>query len=885
MKKSAISRAVLLFLGILFGTVLAPLTYTNGIMTLSVVSAAPTCADKGATGPGLNQGGVDPRLSPITNLSLLRTPPPPGTSYACAYFGGGGYRYYNENDKLLGATTGLPGQTGYTYDANLQGAKTPVKCASLSDYASNPGECLVRAAFAGLGSFFMWAGIKIATFAGMVFEAALKYLIVDFATYLNKFLKPAIDTGWTALRDIANIIIIGLFVFIAINIILGVKEFGEKRKIAQVLIVAVLINFSLLFTKIIVDASNFTAYQFYNSMGGEKIFSGTQSFGQTISIPNQENTATLSASGVSAKFMDFLGVEGIADSYSILREAQEKTQYATAALAYGFLALLFLLFVAFVFLYGAFLIASRAILIVFLMLTSALAFASWLIPQEFIEKGFKRWWESLLKTAFFAPILMALLWMTINVSETLSSALKNATGRRGSLGALAAQASDVANITAVLSFFMVLGLLYATFATANAFSKSISGFRFATAGLGGLLKYGGLAVPGLAWRFGLAPLARQTLGRAAYFTRDQIIGEGKDMRIKAGELRELSNLQFGRGKITEKDWRQRQQEAAMLETKAAKRATWAGRVNTIAGAGFNIADTETAKSLVKMLGVSPLAAGQRPKDVPEGFKQAIEGKIKVGEERARALEVSASERQKIRDQEREKAYKDRAAGAEQRERAHSVAQQEHDAHEAESRREGGEVSNARKELTRMQEEAERAKRGIEAATKAHIDGLKTRLQSMADSPDDHPERLRILREIDEKETEGANKKKVGSAAVKAAEDRLTEALKPLKAAGEKLEKAAEDLNDYNRETDQKGKDEGAKKIRYGQVGATETSRILGKKSAGVFYKITGDSEHVGDEVRSKMRARMGTGNLRAAISQLRDEAPRTLESEEEAEGV
>lgn len=364
---------------------------------------------------------------------------------------------------------------------------TPINCAG-TKYWFNLPTCLMRAGFSWIGAGLIWFGVQIATIAGGIFEGAITYTIVKFGEYLQ-ILRPAIDAGWMGLRDVANIVIIGLFVFVAINIILGVKDFGERRAVAKILIVAVLINFSLLFTKIIVDASNFTAYQFYNSM--VKGVDGR--INQTVGGGGVGDFQfSVTSSGISASFMKFLGVEGIFDTQEKLKKITDNNDNALYALGYGLLGFIFLLAVAAVFLYGAFLIISRAVLIIFLMLTSALAFASWIIPNQFISDGWEKWWKSLLKSAFFAPILMAFLWMTLRVSQELSKALTSGPGAKGTLGALAENASSQANLVALLNFALILGLLYASFATASAFSSTISGFRFAKAGVGGTI-FGSLA--------------------------------------------------------------------------------------------------------------------------------------------------------------------------------------------------------------------------------------------------------------------------------------------------------------------------------------------------------------------------------------------------------
>ena len=306
MKRNVLTASLLL--GVVFVGTLSPFIYRGNSIALNTVSAAATCANKaqyvGQQATGYN--AIDPKL--------LREPPPQDTAYACALFGGGGYAYFDANDTFLGKTLGGPLQNKYTCDANNNCKPKSVDCSTTWDKMTNPGTCLMRSALSWLGTGLIWLGVTLATIAAGIFEATLKYTIIELGKYLG-LIKSGIDVGWTALRDIANIIIIGLFVFIAVNIILGVKDFGDKKKVARVLIVAVLINFSLLFTKVIVDASNFTAYQFYNQMVRGIDQNSKNNLNQTAQvIPGTESSkqAALTGSGIAGKFMKLLGVEGVA---------------------------------------------------------------------------------------------------------------------------------------------------------------------------------------------------------------------------------------------------------------------------------------------------------------------------------------------------------------------------------------------------------------------------------------------------------------------------------------------------------------------------------------------------------------------------------------------
>src|SRR3989344_32048 len=135
-------------------------------------------------------------------------------------------------------------------------------------------------------------------------------------------------------------------------------------------------------------------------------------------------------------------------------------------------------------------------------------YTGWL-PQQYIGGMFTRWWDSLLKTAFFAPILMALLWATLQVAKAIP--------KTGSLGNFITNPTSTLDLNALFSYVMIVGLLAASFYAAKMASQSIPGFG----NVGSALRmFGGIAAVGsvgLASRFGVAPLWRRTGGR--YFAR------------------------------------------------------------------------------------------------------------------------------------------------------------------------------------------------------------------------------------------------------------------------------------------------------------------------------------------------------------------------------
>ena len=107
-------------------------------------------------------------------------------------------------------------------------------------------------------AFFVGIAGMIMAVAGVLFNEALTYTIVDFSKTFGLF-DDGVNAAWGGFRDIANIVMISMFVFVAFNIILGLTTYGTKKFVVTILIVSVLINFSLFFTKAAVDVSNVLA--------------------------------------------------------------------------------------------------------------------------------------------------------------------------------------------------------------------------------------------------------------------------------------------------------------------------------------------------------------------------------------------------------------------------------------------------------------------------------------------------------------------------------------------------------------------------------------------------------------------------------------------------
>ncbi|MBI4080002.1 hypothetical protein HY414_02135 [Candidatus Kaiserbacteria bacterium] len=709
---------------------------------------------------------------------------------------------------------------------------------------------------AGLAALVLAAGAIVLRWTGVIFNFFIDHLIVKYSATLQTLgIMDGVNVVWTAFRDIANIALIALFVFLAINIILGVKEFGEKRTIAKVLIIAVLLNFSLLFTKVIIDAANFTAYQFYKSAGLERSASaGSSSTG--IQVGKGQSAST--PGGMADAFLSAAGITSIGDTYSGIKALADKS--TPAALAFSVVAAILLFVMVALFLYGSFQMITRAILLVFLMIISPLAFVSWLIPHGSIETKWKRWWENLVSAAFFAPIFMIMLWAS-------SLLLRNASAARGNMTLGEFFTSPKTNTDAwmlIVVYCFAVGLLYASIKFASIFAGSISGYGLVSQGLRNAL----VGIPALGWRFGVAPLARQTIGRSAYFRREELLKRGRELGAEAGDIRQKASDMFKLGRIDEAERDRRYKDAARREKEAGKYALMAGQAERIAKTGFNLGDAGLVKQLAKATGTSELLAGQRPKEVDIGFAQQIATKVKRTEDQMKALEVKPGEQQRIMEEEAKRVHEKYSARAGELDRAHETAKAERD---AKAREVEPDVTVARRKLADATREAEREKVALARSWQTRLAALQQESEAAAPGPARDAVHARIAAET----TTFNEDIKRHEAVVKGWERTVEEVKAPLTAASKRLEDTADDLAKFTKNINDEARGAGQERIRARQLGNVGTAEHLGRRSAGVVERTVGTKvvEEVAGGAAKSARAKVGRGNLRAALARYRREFP------------
>ena len=246
----------------------------------------------------------------------------------------------------------------------------------------------------------------IAGLAGMFLELAMQFTL-NMSTLMKQV--TIVDVGWTAFRDLANMAFIFILIYIAIKTILDV---GETRKMLKdVIVTALLINFSLFFCKVAVDTSNFIAGSFYNKMQGEyapAAINGLEwsrgpasTMFAAMNLPSIFKPATASTYSFSNALIDTLGINNL--------------QQVMATITQAVLGSILLLVFAFVMAAAAVMLVLRVVTLMFLMMLSPLAVVARILPRA--QSSWNKWFEAFVNNAIYAPAFFALLYVIIKTTK------------------------------------------------------------------------------------------------------------------------------------------------------------------------------------------------------------------------------------------------------------------------------------------------------------------------------------------------------------------------------------------------------------------------------------------------------------------------------------
>ncbi len=248
---------------------------------------------------------------------------------------------------------------------------------------------------------------------------------------------------WSTFRDISNVIFVILFLVVIISQLtgFGIDNYGIKKVLPRIIVVAILINLSYIICQVAVDVSNIVGA----SMKGFLI-----SIADRIPLPDQDPEISISfvVSGIREMAVAplLIPLSGIMVSTAIIVGL---IICLIAAISGAWMALLYSI--------------ARTIGVVLCVALSPLAFASFILPNT--EKLFKRWLDLMKNLLLIYPICSGLLGAGFLIGKMLAPAAYGTDGVTGFINTM------VVTLAPVVCFFMIPKVLKGSLASMGMVGK------------------------------------------------------------------------------------------------------------------------------------------------------------------------------------------------------------------------------------------------------------------------------------------------------------------------------------------------------------------------------------------------------------------------------
>ncbi|MEK7526973.1 MAG: hypothetical protein AAB537_00985, partial [Patescibacteria group bacterium] len=405
--------------------------------------------------------------------------------------------------------------------------------------------------------------------------------------------------GWKLIRDLVNMGFIFILLYIAISTILQSSSYNIRSMLVKLIIAAVLINFSLFLTKVVMDAGNIVAINFYNSFSRPVL-------GQAEPQPS-----------ISTTFRDYLKIK---DKYDP-RSGEKIVLGSIDSFFNTVMRAITAVIVIYVFLSLTFVFIARVIAFIFLMIFSPIGFIGAVFPGA--SGAAAKWRKTLIDQTLVAPVFLILIYL---VAKTIESGIFNVSAPDFS-DPTAAATVDAAFY---FNYIIIIGLLLMT----KKITKGLSGE------MGAMVEKFGKKALAIA---GGATLAVAT-GGAAMAARAGIGGLASRAAASEGGIM---------GKM--KDWRVTDQKGLAGVAKRFTGRAVVGGTNKLADASYDARASGLFQKGADKLGLAAgagmvgLSLKKKDKDVKgyrEKEKERTEERTK--QEFARAAQLAPSETLKFR---------------------------------------------------------------------------------------------------------------------------------------------------------------------------------------------------------------------------------------------
>ena len=281
--------------------------------------------------------------------------------------------------------------------------------------------------------------------------AAFIALIIDMSKGIND--NPMIAAGFKVTLGLANLGFVLAIIMIAYTTILRLEGYETKKLLRNLIIAAVLVNFSRLIAGVVIDFSNVIAFGFMD---------------QITSLHTGELGSALASTLHIQAYNQVGGGAAIAKTGANI----------LTGLISLVIAIIFSVLTLIIFLGIGIMLLVRYVYITILIILMPLAWLFWTVPQY--AGLWKKWWDKFLQWNFFLPAVSFFLFLAINTSVELSKFVK-AGSSSPSGSAFSTSVNQPSGTAGFLNALVMMGLFVGSLIAGNAMGITGAGVALGAA--------------------------------------------------------------------------------------------------------------------------------------------------------------------------------------------------------------------------------------------------------------------------------------------------------------------------------------------------------------------------------------------------------------------
>ncbi|MBI3956575.1 MAG: hypothetical protein HY340_01145 [Candidatus Kerfeldbacteria bacterium] len=283
-----------------------------------------------------------------------------------------------------------------------------------------------------ISSGLYWLAYAFGKLTVVLFGALVQ--VMQYNDFIN---ARAVTVGWVVLRDIANMMFILVLLVIGFGTAFRIQQYRYTALLRQLILMAVLINFSKTITGFFIDFMQVIMLTFVNAFADTAAGNLTTAVGldKVLSLQNGISGAEVSSLSIATTLL--LGVIFIAVTCIVV-------------------VLYLVIFLA------------RIIMLWILTILSPVAYLFNTFPST--KQYWGRWWKTFWQYAMIGPVLAFFLWLTLSITQAGNSVLlldslkpdaelKISEFDSGGAGTVTAAISAIGSQAGILSFLIAILLL------------------------------------------------------------------------------------------------------------------------------------------------------------------------------------------------------------------------------------------------------------------------------------------------------------------------------------------------------------------------------------------------------------------------------------------